>query len=198
MRRNIGVMTIAVMLVSCSVNTIGRGIGENKIVRVVEFELSPDEGKIALAALTPIGNTDIWVVDIDGKNLKRLTFKDRSPTNRIAQFFRKHRWRNFFEIDMKYPRWTKEGKIMFCQRLTKYDMWGKHIVSFRYWIINPDGTGKRHKKSTDKTVQAEAYEPINRAIVSVQSHKHKKQILLKDGILWALNNGESIPQKLIQ
>lgn len=198
MRRSISVIILAVMFASCSLTYNAHGIGDRDILRVVEFELSPDEEKIAFTALTPIGNTDIWVVDIDGKNLKRLTFKDRSPTNHIAQFFRKHRWRNFFEIDMKYPRWTKEGKIMFCQRLTKYDMRGKHIVSFRYWIINPDGTGKRHKKSTDKTVQAEAYEPINRAIISAQSHKHKKQILLKDGILWALNNGESTPQKLIQ
>ncbi|MBU4312789.1 MAG: hypothetical protein KJ706_08750, partial [Candidatus Omnitrophica bacterium] len=67
-----------------------------RIVKIVDFEISPDEDKVAFSALTPVGNTDIWVVDIDGSNLKKLTFKDRSPSNHIARFFKKHKWRNFF------------------------------------------------------------------------------------------------------
>ena len=34
------------------------------IVKIVDFELSPDENKVAFSALTPVGNTDIWVVEI--------------------------------------------------------------------------------------------------------------------------------------
>jgi hypothetical protein len=100
----------------------------DKIIKVIDFELSPGEDKIAFTALTPIGNTDIWVVDIDGGNLKKLTFKGLSPSNHAAVFFKKHKWRNFFEIDMHSPEWTKDRRIVFCQEITKHDMWGTHTV----------------------------------------------------------------------
>src|SRR3989338_9533731 len=106
------------------------------IVKITDFKLSPDEEKIAFSAVTPVGNLDIWVVDIDGKNLKKLTFQDRSPTNHIAKFFKRHKWRNFFKIDMYCSGWTKDGRIVFCQELTSHNIWGIRTVNLLYWTIN--------------------------------------------------------------
>ncbi len=100
---------LCIILTGCSREPAG--YSGKDIVKIVSFELSPDESKIAFSALTLIGNTDIWVKDLDGKNLKKLTFQDRSPTNRIAKFFKKHNWKNFFEIDMISPEWTASGRI---------------------------------------------------------------------------------------
>lgn len=171
---------------------------KNDIVKITDFELSPDEAKIAFSAITPVGNFDIWVVDIDGKNLKKLTFQDSSPTNHIAKFFKKRRWRNFFEIDMISPKWTTDGRISFCQELSKSDMWGTRTVNFMFWIINSDGTNKKSKKDEDKILQRRPFDPINRAEISDRSDKHKKKILLKNDDLWVLKDGEISPTKLIQ
>jgi len=169
-----------------------------RIVKIIDFELSPDEDKVAFSALTPIGNTDIWVIDIDGTNLKKLTFKDRSPSNHIARFFRRHKWRNFFEIDMRSPEWTKAGRIAFCQKLTKHDMRGAHTVSLRYWTINSDGTNKRPKTDDDEVLRKRPFGPVNKYKTSERSEKHRKEIYLEDDALWILGDGETNPRKLIQ
>lgn len=169
-----------------------------EIIKIIDFEVSPDEDKVAFSALTPIGNTDIWVVGIDGANLKKLTFKDRSLSNHIARFFKKHKWRNFFEIDMYSPEWTVDGRIVFCQRLTKYDMWGFHVVSVRYWTIKPDGTDLRQRTEKDKAIQGRAFGPVNKYKISEQIEKYKKKIFLKDDTLWTLDDGDAIPKKLIK
>jgi len=169
---------------------------KSDIVKITDFELSPDESKIVFSAITPVGNLDIWVVDIDGKNLKKLTFQDRSPTNHIAKFFKKRRWRNFFEIDIISPKWTTDGRISFCQELSKSDMWGTRTVNFMFWTINSDGTNKKSKK--DKVVQKEEPSPIRTFKISGLSDKHKKEIFLKYDTLWYLNYGETTPKKLIQ
>ena len=171
---------------------------KNDIVKITDFELSPDESKIAFSAVTPVGNLDIWVVDINGKNLKKLTFQDRSPTNHIARFFKKHHWRNFFEIDMTSPKWTTDGHISFCQGLSKSDMWSTRTVNYMFWIINSEGTNKKPKKDEDKILQRRPFDPINRAEISDRSDKHKKKILLKNDDLWVLKDGEINPTKLIQ
>ncbi len=189
------VVVIAIIIAGCSAASPD---ARDQIVKIVDFELSPDEDKIAFSALTPIGNTDVWVVDIDGANLKKLTFKDRSPSNHIARFFKKRKWRNFYKVDMHSPEWTKGGKIAFCQRLTKHDMWGVHIASNRYWTIDPDGTDRRYKTDNDEIVQRKPFDLINRAVISDQSEKHKKKIFLKDDTFWFLDFGEANPQKLIQ
>ncbi|MBU4312950.1 MAG: hypothetical protein KJ706_09560, partial [Candidatus Omnitrophica bacterium] len=149
-------------------------------------------------ALTPVGNTDIWVVDIDGSNLKKLTFKDRSPSNHIARFFKKHKWRNFFEIDMRFPEWTRDGRIMFCQKLTRHDMNGVRTVSLRYWTMDSEGKDKRPKREEDKIFQQKPFGPINRYKTSERSEKYGRKIYLKDDTLWILDNGETTPEKLIQ
>jgi len=174
-----------IILTGCSREPAGyTGKG---IVKIVSFELSPDESKIAFSALTPVGNTDIWVKDLDGKNLKKLTFQDCSPTNRIAKFFKKHNWKNFFEIDMISPEWTSDGRISFCQKLSKIDSWGAHAVNFIFWTINPDGTDKRRKRDVDRILQRKPFDPINRAEITGRSEKYKKKIILKDGDLLILD-----------
>ena len=169
-----------------------------RVVKVIDFEISPDEDKVAFSALTPVGNSDIWVVDIDGTNLKKITFKDYSPSNRIARFFRKHNWRNFFEIDMRFPVWTKDGRIAFCQKLTKHDVQGVHIVSLRFWTINTDGGDKRLETDKDKSAQKRPSGLISKYKTSERSEKHGKNVYLKDDILWILDDGNSTPKKLIQ
>lgn len=171
---------------------------KNDIIKITDFELSPDESKIAFSAITHTGNLDIWVVDIDGKNLKKLTFQDSSLTNRIARYFKNLRWRNFFEIDMLSPRWTADGRILFCQELSKSDMWSTRTVNYMFWTINPDGTDKKSKKDKDKVLQRRPFDPINRAEISDKSDKHKKKILLKNDDLWILRDGAVSPEKLIQ
>ncbi|MDP2921786.1 MAG: hypothetical protein Q8O12_05430 [Candidatus Omnitrophota bacterium] len=161
---------------------------KNDIVKITDFELSPDEEKIAFSAITPIGNLDIWVVNIDGKNLKKLTFQDRSPTNHIARFFKKRRWRNYFEIDMCYPKWIDSGHIAFCQSLTKYEMWGTRLISKRFWVISPDGTGKT------------STEPFNTEGIkkpSILSEKLRRTFFIKHNTLWYFDNKDLIPKKLI-
>jgi len=170
----------------------------NGILSIIDFEISPDEDKIAFTARGQLGNADIWVVNIDGTGLKKLTFKDRSPSNHLARFFRKHKWRNFYEIDMHSPEWTKDGRIAFCERITKHHIYGVSTVGLRYWTIKPDGTDKKIKTPQDEIVQRKPFDPINRAVISDQSERHKKKIFLKDGILWYLDFGESSPKKLVQ
>lgn len=176
---------LCIILTGCSREPAG--YSGKDIVKIVSFELSPDESKIAFSALTLIGNTDIWVKDLDGKNLKKLTFQDRSPTNRIAKFFKKHNWKNFFEIDMISPEWTADGRVSFCQKLSKIDSWGKHAVNFIFWTINPDGTDRRQKRDIDKILQRKPFDPINRAEIIDRSEKYKKKIILKDGDLLILD-----------
>lgn len=166
--------------------------------KVVDFELSPDENKVAFSATTPTGNTDIWVVDIDGKNLRKITHKDRSPTNKIARFFRKRKWRNFFKIDVHSPSWTTDGRIVFCEEITRHHAHGINSLALRYWTTKPDGSDKSIKKDTDKISARRPFDPINRAIISDQSGKNKKRIILKDGILWTQDYGKSNLKKLIQ
>ncbi len=161
------------------------------IVKIVDFELSPDEEKIAFAAVTPVGNTDIWVVNIDGTNLKKLTFKDHSPTNHLAGFFKKRKWRNFYEINMSSPGWTKDGDVSFCQKLTKHNIWGVRISNLRYWTVKPDGTQKRPAIEKPQG-------PVNRYRRSERSEKYKKEILRKERTLWFLDDGEPTPKRLIQ
>jgi len=168
------------------------------IVKITDFEFSPDESKIAFSAITPIGNLDIWVVDLDGKNLKKLTFQDRSPTNRIAKFFKRCHWRNFFEIDMHYPKWTNDGRVVFCQQLSKTDMWSTHTVSIRYWTINPDGTDKKPQTDSDKIIQRGQPAPVNKFKFSDRSEKYKVKILLKNDDLLILKDGEIALKRLIQ
>ena len=191
-------LRIGICVVILGIVVAGCADYKPEIVKIIDFELSPDENKIAFSALTPIGNTDVWVVDIDGTNLKKLTFKDRSPSNHIVRFFRKHKWRNFYRIDMRAPEWTKDGRISFCQRLTKHDMWGVHIVSLKYWTIDSDGIDRRPETDKDMILRRKPFDAINRAEVFDTSEKHKKKIFLKDGTLWALDFGEATPKKLIQ
>lgn len=188
---------VCILISSCSKEP-GKPSLVSQIVKVIDFELSPDEDKIAFSAITPVGNSDIWIINIDGSNLKKLTFKDRSPSNHIARFFRKHKWRGFFEIDMLYPKWTKDWRIVFCQKLTKYDRWGQHTVDRRYWTINLNGTNMRQGIDKDKVIQKGTFGPINKYKISERSSKHNKTILLKNSILWVLDNGDITPRKLIQ
>jgi len=168
------------------------------IIKVTDFELSPDEEKIAFAAVTPVGNTDIWVVNIDGTGLKKLTFQDHSPSNHIARFFKKRKWRNFYEIDACFPEWTTDGRIMFREEITKHHNFGVNTYGLVYRTIKPDGTDKKSKIKKDKLADKGPFDPINRAILSDYSEKHKKKIFLKEGIAWVLDYGKDKPEKLIQ
>lgn len=168
------------------------------IVKIVDFELSLDEGKIVFSAITPTGNLDIWVVDINGENLRKLTYEDCSPTNRIAKFFKKHHWRNFFEIDMCYPGWTGSGRVIFCQRLLKTDTWSARTVSRIYWTINSNGTDKKRQTDLDKVIKSRQSSSLNKFKFSGQSEKYKVKILLKNDDLWILKDGATILQKLIR
>lgn len=168
------------------------------IIKVVDFELSPDENRVVFSALTPVGNMDIWVVDIDGKNLRKLTFKDNSPSNRVARFFKRYKWRNFFKIDMCSPRWTREGRIVFWERLTKHGMWGQYTVSLKCWTIRSNGTDKRYRTDKDEVIRKNPSMPINRYKKSEYSQKNNKTIFRKNGTLWFLNDGEAGLRKLIE
>jgi len=168
------------------------------IVKIADFELSPDEEKIAFSAITSVGNLDVWVIDIDGKNLRKLTFQDRSPTNHIAKFFKKYHWRNFFEIDMSCPKWTGGGRIEFCQQLSKINNWSVRTVSKRYWTIDPSGIDKKPRIGLDKSIKNQQSAPLNKFKFSDRSEKYKLKIFLKNDGLWILKDGTSVPQKLIQ
>jgi len=168
------------------------------IIKITDFELSPDEEKIVFSAITPTGNLDIWVVDIYGKNLRKLTYASRLPTNRIAKFFKKRRWRNFFEIDMCYPGWTDSGRVVFCQRLLKTDTWGARTVSRIYWTINSNGTDKKPRTDLDKIIKRQRSSSLNKFKFSGQSEKYKVKILLKNDDLWVLRDGATTLQKLIR
>ena len=174
------------------------GNARYEIVKVVDFELSPDEERIAFSAITPTGNLDIWIVDIDGKNLKKLTFQHRSATNRIAKFFKKHHWRNYFEIDMRYPKWTADGRIVFCQQLSKIDPFGCRAVSRRYWTISPNGADKRPQKDSDKIFQKEQPQAVNKFKFTDRSEKHKLSIILKNDSLWILKDGDTAPNNILR
>ena len=153
------------------------------IIKITDFELSPDEEKVAFSAMAPVGNLDIWVIDIDGKGLKKLTFQDHSPTNHIARFFKKHHWADYFEIDMCSPKWTDNGRIAFCQELTKYEMWGPRTISRRFRTIKPDGTDKRPQVESDRVIKEKPSANI--------------KVLLRNGNLWILKDGEVTPERLI-
>lgn len=196
LRLTLGAAIFCVILTGC-----GQGpyiYTKKDIVKITNFELSPDEEKIAFSASNPAGNMDIWVVGIDGNSLKKLTFQGSSLTNLIARYFKRHKWKNFFEVDMISPEWTADGRIVFCQELSKTDMWSRRVVNYMFWTINPDGTDKRSKKDKDKVLQRKPFDPINRAEVLDQSVRHNKKILLKDGYLWVLKEGDTSPIKLIQ
>ncbi|MBU3911371.1 MAG: hypothetical protein KKD90_02160 [Candidatus Omnitrophica bacterium] len=170
----------------------------SQIVKVTDFELSPDEDKVAFSAITPIGNSDIWVVNIDGTDLKKLTFKDRSLSNHIARFFKNHKWRNFCRIDMHSPEWTRDGRITFCEEITRHHATGIYTKGLIYWTIKPDGEDKRPKNNTDDIVRRNPLSPIHNFELSDLSEKHNKKIFLKDDILWVLGEGETTPKSLIQ
>jgi hypothetical protein len=171
---------------------------KSQIVKVTDFELSPDEDKIAFSALTPVGNSDIWVVNIDGTGLKKLTFKDRSPSNHIARFFQKHGWRGFFTISMIYPKWTNDNRIVFCKKLTKHDTWGTYTLDEKYLVINQDGSNEKIKTDKNNVLRRKPLKLIHSYELIDQSDKHKKKIFIKDNILWVLGFGETNPRKLIQ
>ena len=189
------VVVIAIILAGCAAATPD---ARGQIVKIVDFELSPDEDKIAFSALTPIGNTDVWVVDIDGTNLKKLTFKDRSPSNHVARFFKKRKWRNFYEVDMHSPEWTKGGRIAFCEEITRHHETGVNTAGLIYRTIKPDGTDRRYKTDNDEIVRRKPFDPIHSFELSDQSEKHKKKIFLQDSTLWFLDFGETTPKKLIE
>ncbi|MFC1621581.1 TolB family protein [Candidatus Omnitrophota bacterium] len=172
--------------------------GKDQIVKIIDFELSPDEDKIAFAAITPIGNSDIWVVDIDGTNLKKLTFKDRSPSNHVARFFKKRKWRNFYEVDIHSPLWTSDGRIAFAEETTRHHATGINIAGLTQRTIKPDGSDKRKKTDKDEIVRREPLSPIRSFEISDYSEKHRKKFFLKDDILWVLDLNETTPKKLVQ
>lgn len=194
-------MVLGIIFLGIAMGSCGGAVNHSKsdIVKIIDFELSPDESKIAFSAITPVGNLDIWVVDIDGKNLKKLTFQDRSLINRTAKFFKKYRWRNFFEIDMRYPEWTNEGRIVFCQQLSKSDAWSVRTVSRRYWTINPNnGADKKLQLDSDKIIRKRQPTLINKFKFSERSEKYKITILLKNDFLWTLKDEETSLERLIQ
>lgn len=192
----LGVVIFGVIIGGCAARQAD--YTKKDIVKIVDFELSPDQEKIVFSAITPTGNLDIWVVDIDGENLRKLTYLDRSPTNRIAKFFKKHRWRNFFEIDMCYPGWTGDGRVIFCQKLLKTDTWSARTVSRIYWTINSNGTDKKPHTDSDKIIKRQQYPSLNKFKFSDQSEKYKVKILLKNDDLWILRDGVAISKKLIK
>lgn len=193
MKLNICVLIFCIFFIGCA------KVADSKdIVKIIDFELSPDENKIAFSASTPVGNTDIWVVDIDGSNLKKLSFKDHSPSNHIARFFKKHKWRNFYVIDMSAPEWTKDGRIAFCEEITQYQNTGIRTAAVAYQTMKTDGSDKRPKTQKDEIVRRKPFDPINRAIISEESKKNKKKFFLTDGILWVLDYEKSNPEKLIR
>jgi len=193
-----GRLVFLAVLFTVLVAGCGQHYDASDIAKVVDFEISPDEEKIAFSASTRVGNTDIWVIDIDGTNLKKLTFKDRSPSNHIARFFKKRKWRNFFRADMHSPEWTRNGRIAFCEEIIRHHTMGVKTVGMLQWTINPDGSDKKTKTDRDEIARRRSFDPINRAIISDQSDKYKKRIILKEGILWVLDYGEVNPKKLIQ
>jgi len=197
MRKILWLAILCVSVASCRYVSYESDL-KSRIVKVTDFEISPDESKIAFSALTPVGNSDIWVVNIDGTGLKKLTFKDWSPSNHIAKFFKKRGWRNFFEINMLYPKWTEDNKITFCQKLTKHDTWGMYCLNEKYLVIDQDGSNMKIKTSHDNVLRRKSLQLIHSYELTDQSYRYKKKIFVKDDILWVLDFGETSPRKIIQ
>jgi len=192
------ILMLGVILIMGGCHGPSDSYDKNYIVKIFDFELSPDEEKIAFSALTPIGNTDIWVVDINGKNLKKLTFKDRSASNHIARFFKKYKLNDYFEIDMHSPKWTKDGRILFCQKLSRHTLWDVYTVKLKNLTIRPDGTGAKAATSADEPTKKEIRGPVNIFKAFELSEKHKKKIFLRDNNLWYSDENNSVPRLLIQ
>lgn len=176
----------------------GHRYTKEDIVEITDFELSPDEERIAFSAITPVGNLDIWVIDIDGKNLRKLTFKDSSPSNHIARFFKKHHWADYFEVDMSSPKWTKDGRIIFRETLSKTERWGPRDIWYRIWTIKPDGTDKRLRTDKDEFDRKKPLGTLNTYRVYERSEKYKRKIFVDFGRLWYLDDGENVPKRYIR
>ena len=122
----------------------------NQFGRVSSPQVSPD-GKKILFAVNQIdikknkGNNDLWVMDIDGKNLKQITNTPRSEGN---------------------PVWIEGGnKIAF----TYCDTQDGAVT--QVWTMNADGTDRKCISSMEKDVEGFTFSPDEKKIVIVSTVK---------------------------
>jgi Tol biopolymer transport system component len=91
------------------------------------YQFSPDGKKIVFFRGQSWIDSNLWVIDADGNNLKQLTF---------IEFNKKD-----YRVDN--PRWTENGKII-------YEKWSFDTevpMGFYYfYVVNPDGTGEQMLK----------------------------------------------------
>jgi len=67
-------------------------------------------------------------------------YTKKEAFDRTVNFFKKHKWRNFFEIDMHSPKWTRDGKIAFCEETTRHHTTGINTARLIQRTIRSNGT----------------------------------------------------------
>jgi Tol biopolymer transport system component len=113
------------------------GTGVRRLLRTVnhpdheDFQFSPtwspDGRRILFTMTVADGNPELFVVGLDGKGLKRLTFT-RGSTEELG--------------DDTMPHWSESGRIVFVSNRE-----GQSDV----WTMRPDGTGQRPVARRAKT-----------------------------------------------
>lgn len=127
----------------------------NQFGRVSNPQVSPD-GKKVLFGVNQIdikenkGNTDLWVMDIDGKNAKQLTHTPRSEGNAV---------------------WIDGGNkiaFTFCDE--------KNESVTQVWVMNADGSGRKCVSEMEKDVEGFTISPDEKKIVIVSTVKYGKNV----------------------
>lgn len=110
--------------------------------------LSPDKSKVAFTSVRNTGaqGTDIYVINSDGTELKRLTFSGQTDTSSTG------------------PSWSPNGsKILFTRCKDATNCW--------IGAINPDGTGAESLAKSGPTTSQPSWSPNGRKIVFLRSKK---------------------------
>ena len=127
-------------------------------------------------------NFDIWTMNEDGSNKKRLT--------------------DYTRVDLA-PRWSPDGKkiayVSGGPSKYSYEIWGRYSYSGEIWVMNPDGSGKRKLTRNAKVRPWFDWSPDGREIAYVSTDidstlglKHSKSEI------WVMNADGSNKKLLLR